>query len=193
MVPHGTVVGKFALGHRDEALRSADGILMKHLNERAQAATEIDRTDLDEMSLREQMLRDPTVPTAYRLNYVANRFTASLYGELAQRFGLDRARFVVMLCLSRVGEATAQDIADATHRPKNSLSRAIRQLEKDGLVERDVDPHDGRRQPMRLTPDGRRMLAEALPVAQGYERRMLDPLEAHEAALLDALLSKIAT
>ena len=152
-----------------------------------------DGESADAPTLRERMLRDPSVPTAYRLNYVANRFTAALYAEIAQRSGLDRARFVAMLCLSRAGEATAQEIADATHRPKNSLSRAIRQLEADGLVERETDPADARRQPMRLTRHGERVLADTLPIAQEHERRMLAPLSASEVATLDALVLKIAT
>lgn len=150
-----------------------------------------DGTD-DGASLRERMLRDPGVPTAYRLNYVANRFTAALYAEIAERSGLDRARFVAMLCLSRVGEATAQEIAEATHRPKNSLSRAIRQLEADGLVRRRSDPDDARRQPMCLTRRGEDALAATLPIAREHERRMLDPLTVDETAQLDALLSKLA-
>lgn len=146
----------------------------------------------DGTSLRARMLRDPGVPTAYRLNYVANRFTAALYAEMGERSGLDRARFVVMLCLDRAGEATAQEIADATHRPKNSLSRAIRQLEADGLVRRRTDPDDARRQPMCLTKSGQGALDAAWPIAREHERRMLDPLTADEVEQLDALLGKLA-
>ena len=77
--------------------------------------------------------------------------------------------------------------------PKNSLSRAIRQLEADGLVERQTDPDDARRQPMRLTERGRRMFADVLPIAKEHERRMLAPLSTAEVATLETLLSKVAT
>ena len=143
-------------------------------------------------SLRTRMLRDPGVPSAYRLNYVANRFTTALYAEIAAATGLDRARFIAMLCLSRSCEATAQEIAEATHRPKNSMSRAIRQLEEDGLVRRRTDASDARRQPMRLTDRGQTLFDAALPIAREHERRMLAPLTSDEAERLDALLAKIA-
>ncbi|MEM8663034.1 MAG: hypothetical protein AAGF49_02785, partial [Pseudomonadota bacterium] len=56
-------------------------------------------------TLRARMLERSGLPVAYRLNYVANRYTAALYGEIAASSGLDRARFVAMLCLSQAGEA----------------------------------------------------------------------------------------
>ena len=138
--------------------------------------------------LRARMLREAPVLTAYRLNYVANRFTQTLYAAMEREHGIGRAPFVVMLCLATVGEATAQEIADATHRPKNSLSRAVRELEAKGLVERDTDPNDARRQPIRLTAAGRQLYERLLPMAEEAEQRMLDPIEDGEReALLRAL------
>ena len=54
----------------------------------------------------ERMLRE-VLPIAYRLNYVANRFTLALYDEIDRVSGLDRARFIAMLCLRETETATA--------------------------------------------------------------------------------------
>lgn len=188
MVPYGTVANKFRMEQSRRVSKPND-------HPATADATEHELTDertSPHTSLRARMLRDPGVPSAYRLNYVANRFTTALYAEIAAATGLDRARFIAMLCLSRSGEATAQEIAEATHRPKNSMSRAIRQLEEDGLVRRRTDPVDARRQPMSLTARGQEALEATLPIAREHERRMLVLLTPDEAERLDALLAKIA-
>lgn len=141
--------------------------------------------------LREAMLQATPVGTAYRLNYVANAFTAVLYERMERDEGVTRGEFVVLLCLSLRGTATAQEIAEATRRPKNSLSRAVRELERKGLVERRTDPGDQRRQPIRTTEAGRAVFARLLPMAETREAEMLAGLDAHERRTLSALLLKI--
>ena len=132
------------------------------------------------------------MPIAYRLNYVANRFTLALYDEIDRVSGLDRARFIAMLCLRETETATAQEISEATHRPKNSVSRAIRSLEKEGFIVRDTDPNDARRQPMRLTDEGNAVFDDLLKIAKRHENAMLATLDEAEVTQLDTLLLKLA-
>ena len=50
--------------------------------------------------------------------------------------------------------AQARDISDSSGFPKNTLSRAIAKLEKDGLIVREQRPGGGRNQPLRLSDAG---------------------------------------
>ncbi|MEO1191728.1 MAG: MarR family transcriptional regulator [Pseudomonadota bacterium] len=145
-----------------------------------------------EEDLRLAMLARSPLVTAYRLNYVANSFVAGLYGKMEEETGISRAQFVVLLCLSVRDGCTAQEIADATHRPKNSLSRAVRALEAAGHIHRSTDVRDQRRQPLQMTPSGRRIFTQVRAQAEAREAEMLASLSAEEAALLSKLLNRIA-
>ncbi len=151
---------------------------------------QVDEAERDE--LRSLMLARSPVLTAFRLNYVANSFVARLYGRMEAEVGITRAQFIVMLCLSVRDGTTAQEIADATQRPKNSLSRAVRALEQKDLIERRLDPVDHRRQPMGLSNAGRTLFRRLEPMAAEQEAAMLAPLNAEDRKRLSELLMKMA-
>ncbi len=142
--------------------------------------------------LRQVMLRETPVRTAFRLNYVANSYTAGLYKRMEAEEGITRAQFIVLLCLSVRDGTTAQEIAEATHRPKNSLSRAVRALEEKGLIERRQDPGDQRRQPMGMSAAGRKLFRRLEPMASRREAEMLAPLTPAERETLSLLLIRMA-
>lgn len=143
------------------------------------------------MNLRNQILRSPQIPFAYRINYLANFFVGAVFPEMHARLNLSRSEFVVLYCLQALGELTAQDICDITGRPKNSVSRAVNAVFERGFVTRRVDKLDARRVPMKMTARGRDMLAAALPLLQAREEAMLSSLTARDRAQLDRLLAKL--
>lgn len=140
---------------------------------------------------RQQILDDSPIPFAFRINYLANFFTGSVYRDVAERFGVARSEFVVLFCLRRLGALTAQDVCQITGRPKNSVSRAVNALLARGLVARRTDPQDARRATLTLTRQGTEMHDAAIPLFQQREAAMLAPLSATERRTLDALLARL--
>ncbi len=53
-------------------------------------------------------------------------------------------------------ELTAQDVANMTGRPRNSISRAVHRMLTEGYLDRTPDPDDGRQAMLRITPKGRK-------------------------------------
>jgi len=66
-----------------------------------------------------------------------------------------------------------QEIADRVHLSQSALSRLVGRLERDGLVERCVCLEDRRGVWVTLTPKGRALHAEALPLKRAVLGRML--------------------
>ncbi|MET8022715.1 MarR family winged helix-turn-helix transcriptional regulator [Streptomyces avermitilis] len=66
-----------------------------------------------------------------------------------------------------------QEIADRVHLSQSALSRLIGRLEKDGLVTRGMCPEDRRGVRVCLTPKGRALRDEVLPVQRAVLTRML--------------------
>jgi DNA-binding MarR family transcriptional regulator len=65
-------------------------------------------------------------------------------------------------------------------------------LEANGLVAREADPHDRRRNVVALTDAGRRTLEKALRASDKAERRLLGALDESERTQLRALLARVA-
>ncbi|MHC3467926.1 MarR family winged helix-turn-helix transcriptional regulator [Streptomyces sp. 7R007] len=96
---------------------------------------------------------------------------------------LDRALHGHGLCASDfevldvlAGDACAyrvQEISERVHLSQSALSRLIARLEKDGLVERAMCPEDRRGVRVALTPKGRTLHGEVLPVQRAVLTRML--------------------
>ena len=53
------------------------------------------------------------------------------------------------------GSIYVSDLAAAVRQPMPAVSRGLRQLEQDGLIERITDPNDRRKTLVRITPQGR--------------------------------------
>lgn len=128
---------------------------------------------------------------AARFNYLALRYNQPLYGWVEERFGLSRPEFVILYSLGITDGVTASEIASSTAFPKNTLSRAVAVLGKRGLVGRGADATDRRAQPLRLTPAGRDLLAEAMPRFVALEEEMLEPLSLIEREQLSMLMAKV--
>ncbi|WP_030321793.1 MarR family winged helix-turn-helix transcriptional regulator [Streptomyces sp. NRRL B-3229] len=68
-----------------------------------------------------------------------------------------------------------QEISERVHLSQSALSRLIARLEKDGLVERGMCAEDRRGVRVSLTPKGRALHGDVLPVQRAVLTRMLEP------------------
>lgn len=140
---------------------------------------------------RREILENNPIPFGYRISYLANFFTGSVYRDVTSRLGVARSEFVVVFCVRVLGELSAQDICDITGRPKNSISRAVNAMVDGGYITRRVDPTDARRAVLALTRAGAALYEAAMPLFVERESAMLAPLSAAERRTLDALLAKL--
>lgn len=74
--------------------------------------------------------------------------------------GLSLNKSSVLAHLRRNGPMSAGALAAADHQQPQSLTRVFAELERDGLISRARDEHDGRQRVLELTESGRQALAE---------------------------------
>jgi hypothetical protein len=115
----------------------------------------------------ELLSRELAVPV-FKLDHWRQKADAALEGALKER------------------EADAASIE-----PKNSISRAVARLLRDGRIARRADPEDGRATILDLTDAGRALHDSLLPEFRAREARMVAPLSEAERAELDRLLGKL--
>jgi DNA-binding MarR family transcriptional regulator len=121
----------------------------------------------------------------FRLNRLAAEVSLRLSGIYAARFGIDIPQWRVLATLSSGPATTAQDIAASTRTHKSTVSRAVKALEKRGLVERAGAENDGRMFRLKLTAEGRKLFKSIAPLVLGFERDLEREMGSANARALD--------
>ena len=127
----------------------------------------------------------------YRLSVLSNRISQSIASAYAARFGIGVTEWRVIAVLGRYSGLSANEVAERTAMDKVAVSRAVARLLERGLLQRDTHGDDRRRSVLELSEAGYDVYDEVVPLALGFERQLLSPLDAGERAMLDALLSKL--
>ncbi|WP_138464586.1 MarR family winged helix-turn-helix transcriptional regulator [Poseidonocella sp. HB161398] len=122
---------------------------------------------------------DPALPgfdldrfTPYRLSVAAERASEGLARLYRVRFGISVAEWRVLAHLEHSGNVSVRDIEARVALEKSKVSRAASRLEAAGLIAKAVDPADRRLVQLSLTPKGRALMAEMLPVALGFQEEI---------------------
>lgn len=106
-------------------------------------------------------------PQTIRLMDQLGFVSRSIYhigGQSVEDAGLSFAQYRVLMHLSfaeQMGERAELNPSEISHRQgvsRNTMSSFIRNLEEEGLVERQLDPHDRRRFNISLTDSGRALV-----------------------------------
>ena len=131
-------------------------------------------------------------PFTFRVNYIALLYNTPLYSWIQDTYGLKRPEYVVLYSLALADGGSARDISQTSGFPKNTLSRAINQLERMDLINvRTKTPGSGRKQPLHLSKKGWKLFHQTAPVFEAQEKRMLTTLSDGERQMLFELMSKV--
>jgi len=124
-----------------------------------------------------------------RLGFAAKQRSLDEYEQI----GLGPYHHAILALLDEGVPETQAAIADALGYDRGTLVGLLDELEEQGLVERKRDPEDRRRHLVRLTTDGKRILARFRAVAKRVEDEFLAPLDAEQRESLHTLLLALAT
>jgi len=128
----------------------------------------------------------------YRLSVLANRVSRAIAARYEKDFDLTIPEWRVMAVLGPAGAMSATDIADATEMDKVAISRAVAKLKAAGRLAARADAADQRRQTLSLTAAGVAVYRRIVPLARGYEQRLLGALTPEDRTALDDVLTKLA-
>jgi len=106
---------------------------------------------------------------------------------------LDDDRTVIDLFepLVRYGSVTTRKLRDASGMDKGQMSRALRELEQRGLLERDADATHELRQVLRISDAGTTLYNRIMPDARKSQAALLAHLTLGERKALDSALRKL--
>lgn len=93
--------------------------------------------------------------------------------------------------LGEFGKLTSRDIGELAQMHKTKVSRAVGELEKRGLVSRAENRQDRRESFVALTPAGKRIYDQIVPLALGFEARWIDGIAPDELKVFERVLSTL--
>jgi DNA-binding MarR family transcriptional regulator len=96
----------------------------------------------------------------------AARALARRFDEALRPFGLTNGQFSLLMSLNRPEPPAMGPVATLLAMDRTTLTAALKPLERRGLVEISPDPADRRSRILKLTREGCKLLARAVPVWQ---------------------------
>jgi DNA-binding MarR family transcriptional regulator len=127
----------------------------------------------------------------YQLSITSNAVSDLIARGYRGRFGLKVPEWRLMAVLGETDSATQRELVTATAMDKVSVNRASKALVERGLIGRAPNAADGRSHHLALTPTGRELYDQIVPLALSVEADLETVLGVDEAALLAAILQKL--
>lgn len=131
-------------------------------------------------------------PDAFRITYLANAIVFPAYALIKRDFGLARAEYILLACLSHYDVLTAQIIANISRHPRNTISRAVHRMREIGYLKRAPDPVDGRQSTLEITDTGRAVHEQIATYLKARQEQVLGGLSAGDRTALEGILRKAA-
>jgi DNA-binding MarR family transcriptional regulator len=127
----------------------------------------------------------------YQLSVTSNAVSDLIARSYHGRFGLKIPEWRVMAVLGERASATQRELGEATAMDKVSVNRASKALVERGLLGRAPNETDGRSHHLALTPVGRELYDQIVPLALSVEDELETVLSAEEARILSGILEKL--
>ncbi|MDR0809514.1 MAG: MarR family transcriptional regulator [Gemmobacter sp.] len=126
----------------------------------------------------------------YLMNRIMARYNASLREEAA-KLGLTISKLRSLAALSVIEGPTIRELSVHTVIEQSTLSRALDQLDAEGLIRREPDPADNRAIRVFITGTGRAAFETLWPHLAAAERGLFRSIPATERCAFVATLQKM--
>ena len=114
------------------------------------------------------------------------------FHQVLEPLGMDPRHLLLLRFVLREEGQSQQALGETLRIPPSRMVALVDHLEERGLVERRANPNDRRARALYVTPEGRRVLGQAMKVAIEHETSLGTSLTADERRQLVELLQKVA-
>ena len=121
----------------------------------------------------------------------AARYLTRLYERHLAPVELTSTQFTMLLLVDEEPGIPMRELSEAMVMDRTSLVRALKPMQRDGLIDITASPSDARQNVMSLTADGRQRLERALPLWQQAQHEFEGEFGSEPAEETRKLLLKI--
>jgi DNA-binding MarR family transcriptional regulator len=100
-----------------------------------------------------------------------NRVVTNIYDDALRSLDLKVSQMNILVAAAKMGTVRPVDVCEHLHLDVSTLSRNVERMKARGWLEV-VPDEDGRSQPFRLTPQGRKLLEKAIPAWSEAQQRV---------------------
>jgi DNA-binding MarR family transcriptional regulator len=104
-----------------------------------------------------------------------NRVITSLYDDALRPLNLKVSQLNILIAAARLGVARPAQVCEILQLDTSTLSRNVERMRAHGWLEV-VEDEDGRAQPFRVTPEGKRLIEKAFAGWDAAQRRAAELL-----------------
>jgi DNA-binding MarR family transcriptional regulator len=129
-----------------------------------------------------------------RASFTLIRLAAVVRQECADKLatlGLSQHQHAILCCLAEFGPSAQRDVAARLGLDSGDLVAFLDGLQQAGLIGRDRDKQDRRRQILTLTASGRALLTKADKLLDDDTKGALGTLTTHDRAALQRLATRV--
>jgi len=126
----------------------------------------------------------------YLMNRIIGRYNAGFKDELSG-MGLTTPKARALAVLSVIDGPLIGELSVYTVTEQSTLSRALDQLQAEGLIRRAADPEDSRATRVTITDAGRAVFADLWPHMHAAQERMFRGIPVEERQAFTATLQKM--
>ena len=100
-----------------------------------------------------------------------NRIITNIYDDALRPLDLKVSQMNILVAAAKMGTVRPAEVCEHLHLDVSTLSRNVERMKARGWLEV-VPDEDGRSQPFRLTPQGRRLLDKAVPAWSAAQQKV---------------------
>ncbi|MBX9791015.1 MAG: MarR family winged helix-turn-helix transcriptional regulator [Pirellulales bacterium] len=119
-----------------------------------------------------------------------NRIVTNIYDDALRTLDLKVSQMNILVAAAKMGTARPVDVCEHLHLDVSTLSRNVERMKARGWLEV-VPDEDGRSQPFRLTPQGRKLLEKAIPCWSEAQQQVKKALGDGFARQLNQTLKRV--
>jgi len=120
-----------------------------------------------------------------------NRVVTNFYDDALRPLGIKVSQLNILVVTARLGLARPAQVCDILQLDASTLSRNVERMRAQGWLEV-VPDDDARTQPVRLTPQGKRLIEKAVPAWEKAQHQAAELLGNQGIALLDKAAKKLS-
>ena len=120
-----------------------------------------------------------------------NRAITNIYNDTLRTVDLKVSQMNILVAAAKMGTARPIEVCEHLHLDVSTLSRNVERMKARGWLEV-VPDEDGRSQPFRLTPQGRKLLEKAVPAWTEAQRQVKKVLGDGFVAQLNQAMKRVS-
>src|SRR4029453_180498 len=121
-----------------------------------------------------------------------NRVVTNIYDDALRSLVLKVSQMNILVAAAKMGTARPIEVCEHLHLDVSTLSRNVERMKARGWLEV-VPDEDGRAQPFRLTPQGRKLLETAVPAWSAAQQQVKKVLGNGFVEQLNHALKRVST